>query len=299
MGRHLEGWQPGLLAVFVAAMSAWLAVPRPVAPVDLPEPRLEPAALAKVATADLALAEAAERDGLPTDVRALGSALRAYGLADAGRGGSVTAERRDVLEAVQRAQAAGEDALLRLRAFELRSFQRELVRWEDGADESDELVELGGPFVSRARQSGWVSGRSLLPDASVRAALFKRRWTELTLLRSPRFELTLAENRALYRFRLLHPPDEAMQGLRHLRGRDSAERAAYVADQYRLGKIEELRALDPAYPADLGRGVVMFRLHNYGEAEKAFARFLEDHPDGSYALRARNYLLAARIASPP
>ena len=82
LARHLEGWQPGLLAVYVAGIVALFTVPRPVAPVDIPEPLLEPLALDQVARTDRALAAAAERERLDTDVRELGSALRAYNLAE-------------------------------------------------------------------------------------------------------------------------------------------------------------------------------------------------------------------------
>lgn len=293
IARHFEGWQPGLLAIFVAGVSALLAVPRPVPPFEIPEPSIEPRALDRVARADLALAEAAERERLDTDVRALGSALRAYGLADGtDDSAAVMAERRRVAEASQRAGAQGEAALLRLRAYQLRSFLREVRRWEKTGEETDELRELGGPFLDRARKNRWIEGRRLIVDETVRAALFKKRWNDVTLLRGPAFDLTSAEARAVYRFLLLHPPRDAGASA-GVEGRLNEQRVAYVAEQYRLKKIEELRALDPSYPADLGRGVVFFRLHRYAQAVEAFRQHLDAHPDGPYTLRAQNYLRAA------
>ena len=303
IARHLEGWQPGLLALFVAGMSAALAVPRPVAPVEIPEPVLDPGGLDQAAQGDRALAGAADWDGLDADVRALSEALRAYGRAEVegehfgarAEGTAVMRARREVAEAAKLASAQGMDGLARLRAYQLRSFQRELRRWERSGEASDELLELGGPFLDDARQRGWIEGGRLLIDAPVRAALFKKRWSELTLAHGPAFDLTPAETRALYRFLLLHPPREAPRGLARSGAAVAAadERAAHLAGEYRLRKIDELRTIDPSYPTDLGKGVVLYRMHRYAAAAEAFERHLEQHPDGPWALRATNYLRAA------
>jgi hypothetical protein len=277
IARHLEGWQPGLLAVFLAGVSTVLAVPRPVLPVDIPEPLLEPRVLAQVAREDEALAAAAERERLDTDVRALGSAMRAYGIADAaGDGPALVAARRDVAEASRRAAAQGEHALVMLRAYELRSFLREVRRWEAKGEETPELRELGGPFVARAQASGWVAGRHLIFDDTVRATMFKMRWNEIAMAHGSAFDVTVAERRALYRFLILHPAQGTRAG-----GEDA-----------RLRKIEELRAIDPRYPADLARGVVLYRVHRIPQAVEALRKHLEDHPDGPYGIRAQNYLAA-------
>ena len=179
--RHLEGWQPGLLAIFVAGVPAWLTVPRPVPPTELPEPMIEPRELDRVAQADAALADAAERERLDTDVRAVGSAIIAYNLAEVtGDAEAVGRERRNVAEAGRRALPQGEEALARLRAHHLRSFQRELRRWESTGEETDTLRELGGLFLQNARADRWIEGRRLLPDEAVRGALFKKRWSGAT-----------------------------------------------------------------------------------------------------------------------
>ena len=132
----------------------------------------------------------------------------------------------------------------------------------------------------------------------MRAALFKKRWSELALAHGPAFDLASAETRAVYRFLLLHPPREAppqTTGLARNGAAETAddERAAFLAGRYRLGKIEELRALDPTYPADLAKGVVLYRERSYALAAEAFRRHLEAHPDGPWAMRARNYLDAS------
>lgn len=291
LARHLDGWQPGLLAVFVAGTSASLAVPRPVPPVEIPEPMIEPRELERAAGADRALADGAERERLDADVRRVGSAIRAYGLAEIAGAAPPQLERREVAEAAQRALAQGEAPLARLRAYQLRSFLRELHRWEQTGEESDELRELGGPFLDRARQSGWVEGRRLVLDDTVRAVLFKKRWVDLTLVQGPAMDLTSVEKRALCRFLILHPPRDLGRGIGE--GGAGEQRAAFATEQYRLRKIEELHALDPSYPADLGRGVALYRIHRYPQAVEAFRRHLDDHPDGPYTLRAQNYLRAA------
>jgi len=291
LGRHLEGWQPGLLAVLVAGIPTLLAVPQPVPPAEIPEPMLDPRALDRLARDEAALATLAEAQRLDTDVRELGSALRAYSLAEAaGDVAGIAQERRNVAQAGKRAAAHGDAEVLRLRAYQLRSFLRELRRWEQTGEETDELRELGGPFLDRARYNGWVEGRRLLPDDTVRAALFKKRWVELTMLRGPALEAGAPETCALYRFLLLHPPREVTGDARTAA---ADQRAAHAAEKYRLRKIDELHALDPAYPFELARGVVYYRLHSYGQAVEAFRHHLEDHPDGPYKLRAQNYLKAA------
>jgi hypothetical protein len=279
IARYLEGWQPGLLAVLVAGVPTWLAVPRPVEPVEIPEPFLEPRALERQARDDRALAEAAERERAD-DLRELGSAIRAYNLATMeGDGRQMAALRRAAAEAQQRTAAHGEAALARLRAYMLRAFLRELRRWEETGEETDELRELGGSFIASARANGWLAGRRILADETVRSVLFKMRWAEVTTARGPGLDLTPLENRALYRFLILHPPRTS------------------PAD-YRLRKIDALSAIDPDYPADLAKGVVLFRLHRHPEAKQALRRHLQAHPDGPSAVRARNYLRAALEVDP-
>ncbi len=310
--RHLEGWQPGFLTIFVAGVSAWLAVPRPVPPTELPEPMIEPRELDRVARADDALADAAERERLDTDVRAVGSAVIAYNLAEVARDDDrVAVALNDIAEAVRRALPLGEEGLARLRAHHLRSFLLELHRWESTGVESDALHELGGRFVENARHDHWIEGGRLLADESVRGALFKMRWNKVTLAHGS-FELTPIERRAFLRFLLLHPPREAIPVPSRLRPapvprpagssqadilRAGEQRAAFQADEYRLGKIPELGSLDPDYPAALARGVVLYRMRSYHNAVEAFRKHLDEHPDGPYAIRAQNYLQAALEAA--
>jgi hypothetical protein len=220
----------------------------------------------------------------------VGSAYRAFCLVEITRDpAEIARARRALTDAVQRAAPQGEAALAKLRAYELRSFLRELRRWERTGEETDELRELGGPFLDRARTNGWITPLRLIADDTVRAALFKKRWIDLTAVRGPGLDLGWMESRALYRFLLLYPPRDASFGS----GPAAAERAAHAAERYRLRKIDELAGIDPSYPADLARGVVHYRLHDYTRSVESFRRFLLDHPDGPYKLRAQNHLRAA------
>jgi tetratricopeptide (TPR) repeat protein len=262
----------------------------------MPDPR----ALTRARAADEALADQAEKEPLDADIRALGSALRAYGAADAaGDPRGIVKSRKDVATAAAKALALGEEQVLRLRAYQLRSFLREVRDWEMTGVVGRDLTELGGGFTGMLERNGWVSGRRvLLDDAALRAA-WKRRWNEVTGIEGPAFQPTLDEHRAFYRFVLAHPigPPSASIGVGERVGERMGERDPEAArgpkDQYRLKKIDEIAALDPAYPSDLARGIVLYRLGRFLPAVQAFRRHLEASPDGPFTLRARGYLRAA------
>jgi hypothetical protein len=296
LSRHLDGWQAGVLAVFIAGTAAALVVPRPVEPTELPEPALDVRALASLRAADDAQADAAERKPLDADVRALGSAIRAYGEADArGDDAAVFAARAKVAEAAARALAQGDDELVELRAFQLRAFLREVRRWRAGQPGSDELAALGGGFSRMIERNGFCDGegRVLMDEPALRAS-FKKRWNEIASIARPALAVPLDEQRALARFLLAHPP--VPSGFE--RGGAGDPRAIALArgvaeDQARLKRIDELAELDPSYPRELARGVVLYRLRRYPLALEAFRRHLEANPDGPWTLRAQNYLRAA------
>ncbi|WP_437275616.1 hypothetical protein WME90_30765 [Sorangium sp. So ce375] len=328
--RHLEGWEPGLVAVFIAGSAAILAVPRPVEPAELPLPLADARALARVQDADITRAREAERLGLDAEVRELGSAIRAFGLVDADAAhteAELLAARARVIDAVGPALAQGDEAVLRLRAYQLRSFVREVRRLEATGEASDELRELGGDFPGLLRRSAWLrrgesgqrgdgsKARHVAVDGTVLGVLFKKRWNAIVGIQRDPFTPSLDEERALFKFLLSYPlvaarsaqdlpappADEAAARLAQAGGAGARSAAAALRaaeaeraeERYRLKKIDELAALDPSYPRQLARGVALYRLGSFMQAAEAFRSHLDQHPDGAYTLRAQNYLRAA------
>lgn len=291
--RHLEGWQPALLALLLAGSTAALAIPRSIAPIDIPEPRLDPRALHHIDVVDAELAASADRERLDIDVLKLGTVLFAYGKADAQRDDeALGAARRDVLDASLRALRVGTAPMLALRAHHLRTFLEEMARYDATGEESDRLHEVAGGIIHRFEHNGWVdptrARRRVLPDATVLAILFKKHWNEVVGVYGEPFDSTLAESRAFYRFLLAHPALPQSAGAPAL-----LEARGAITGQYRLKKLDELSALDHDYPVQLARGVVYYQLGRYPLAVEAFRRYLETSPDGPYALRAQNHLRAA------
>lgn len=326
--RHLDGWEPGLVAVVLAGSAAILAVPRPVEPAELPLPIADVRALTRARDADLARAREAEQLGLDTDVRELGSAFRAFGAVDADPDhdpSELLAVRKRLVAAVGPALAQGDEALLRLRAYQQRSFIREVRRFEATGEVTDELRELAGDFVGLLRQNAWIEERGVerrvAMNETVLSALFKKRWSAVVGLQRSPFDLTLDEERALLGFLLSRPaiaargaeergsptsrppaPRQAgAPGARPPAAAMLAVEARRAEERYRLRKIDELAALDPTYPKHLARGVVFYRLGEYLQAVEAFRSHLDEHPDGPHTLRARNYLRAAlgRVVDEP
>ncbi|WP_437586561.1 hypothetical protein [Sorangium sp. So ce1000] len=317
------------MAVFIAGSAAILAVPRPVEPAELPLPLADARTLARVRDADIARAREAEQLGLDAEVRELGSAIRAFGLVDAEADhteAELLTARARVIDAAGPALAQGDEAVLRLRAYQLKSFVREVRRLEATGEESDELRELGGNFLGLLRRSAWIQrreagqrggeeARRVAMDGAVLAVLFKKRWSAIVGLQRDPFTPALDEERALFKFLLSHPlvaarsaqglpapPAEETAALSAPAGGSGppspaaelrAAEARRAEEQYRLKKIDELAALDPSYPRNLARGVTLYRLGSFMQSAEAFRSYLEQRPDGAYTLRAQNYLRAA------
>lgn len=60
-----------------------------------------------------------------------------------------------------------------------------------------------------------------------------------------------------------------------------------------LHLIDQLVLLDPSYPELLAKGILYLGLNEPAHAREALRTHLQLHPDGPYALRARNHLVYA------
>ena len=273
-----EGIGVVAFVVGLMVMAAALAVPRATEPDVLPLPLPDRGVLRRVKLRSDGLAREAREKGLSYDVRAVGEAIRRCGRETVAGQGVPDKVIGEVLLTVRMAlDRKSEAGLLRLLALQTELFVDATHAFESSGKPSMELQELGGDFVSMAKQSGWLEGRTLVLDDDERASLFRLRWTELTGLRSVAlFSPTLDEYRAYYALYL-----------RNLRGADSArsERAFSV--------VRALEKRDPSYPGAFARGVLFYRAGLFQEAADAFGAHLALHPDGPWALRARNHVLQA------
>jgi hypothetical protein len=292
LGRHLAGWQLGVLTVGIVLLAALIAVPRPVAPDVLPVPNIERRQIARELSAQAARADRAERHELPFDVRAVGEAFHRYGAANyAGDGDGMDRELGKLRSAARIAlQRYGSAPLLELCAIQTRLFVRALSHWEDTGQVDAELKELGGNFADKATRSSWmVPARGLMMDPTERRVLFRIRWAGLTgLLTHDAFAPSLNDWRVYYRFLLEHPEAPVNSTNAPSSREEAIEQLAYV---------KALVERDPYYPAALARGVLAYRLEHFDEATREFRAFLIADANGPWRLRAQNYLLAALVGA--
>ncbi|MEO8796329.1 MAG: hypothetical protein ABI551_00460 [Polyangiaceae bacterium] len=290
---------PVVVALVMLALMARHAAP----PGDVPLPALDLRALAATEAADDARTAAGARSGLPAETRALGSAIRDFDVAEA-KGddrSDMLALHESILRTLPDAMAKGPDALLTLRATQTTIFVRELEAFEKTGRETDELLAVAGPFVSRMRDAGWVDRNHVTMDVHARRAAYKTAWNAIVGVEAiDTFALTLDESRALYMFYLAHPHvgerdkqalDLAREGAKTektCRTIDLRERQALEA--WRLEKIDKLGKIDPTYPLAYARGVSHYRLGMSDNAVRDFQFWLDNHPDGPWTLRARNQL---------
>lgn len=300
-----------LVPVSVAALLLALMMPRATKPDVVPPPAIDERALDEVVRADRARSARARAERLPADVLALGSAFRAMQAADAAHADEVAVAkvRQDLDVAAQVVRSRGESlaAVVDLRATQLEGFLAEVRAFEGSGQVSPELEQLGGSFVERMRMAGWIEGSRVVPDERQLRAAYKTMWNGLVGELTKEQALTLDEQRALYSLYLAHPhaPDanraEILAERRDARTEADCERAATserrLVEKWREGKIRQLGRIDPSYPTDYALGVSYFRGEQYDLAARAFRSWLEAHPDGAYALRAKNHLKAAIDAS--
>jgi hypothetical protein len=327
--RHLEGWPLGVLSLGIACLAAAVGVPRPVVPDVVPVPEVDAAELGRAAAERLELTQGALNRPLSFEVRSLGEAIRRYGRATVNGNVRQAAEQRarlarlaDNVRATQ-----GDRPLFILRAVQTELFLAALLHWEASGRADDDLVELGGDFITKAQDSGWIRGRLLMSNEE-RAVLFGMRWTSLLELNGTRLGPTQNEWRLYYRFLLRHPegtasptatdfsecpPDKLgcwrssrTQPAADIGGRPSRDRvsgssaaqsqAEIVEQQLRV--VKALTKRDPDYPGLLAKGVLMYRRGDLATAAEAFRSYLSSSPDGPWHLRARNYLRACVLDMP-
>lgn len=280
--RHLDGLELGVLSVGIAVAAAALALPRATAPNVVPLPLPDAARLEAQRRSDAERASEARQRGLSFDVRAVGDALRRFGLATRERHARQALILRDLRVYAGRALAReGEKPLLALRALQTELFTNAARRFAETNRASDDLDALGGDFVETALRNGWlVEGQPI--DEVAFESLFRARWNDLTGLESHRaFGTTLDDFRARYAFLLA-----------------AGSAVADARGKLQQSHVEKIAARDPDYPADFARGVLFFRAHAYEASAEAFRRHLARHPDGPWTLRARNHLLAAVAEAP-
>lgn len=287
-----------MLALVLAGSAILLAAPRGVEPLALPLPRVDAPALARVMARDDELARAAAAVELDVDVRALGREIRTYNevAAQSSDDDEFARARQRVTEAASKVGRLGTD-LEKLRAYQLVRFLGELRAWQLTGVMTEELRALSGDFVDALSRSGWcVPGtRDLVVGERELRVLFKKRWNTMVGADGEPLLLTVDEERVRLGFLVNHPfvnNDAPGRGVT-----DPAARERLVTPQ-RMKLLERLAAIAPEYPADLARGIALYRVGQYQPAADAFRRHLEGRPDGPYALHARNYMKAALDLSP-
>jgi len=149
--RLLDGWELGAITTMMVLAAALLAVPRAAAPGVFPVPLLDTVDVAAARARAERLIERAEREGLPFETRAVGDALRRFGLAVADQGDGGEHLQRLIGERVQLALAAGQhEALLGLRAVQGQLFVRAVREHRFDAPPAAELRALGGELQPAA-----------------------------------------------------------------------------------------------------------------------------------------------------
>lgn len=282
-GKHLDGWQPALVILVLAGLSAVLITPRPAIPDTIPLPRIDRSLQRHLRARMNELANAAVSEPLPYEVRAVGEAVRQVGTATAT---GDAAQFADVAEKMQplvvlALKTHGPEPLRRLRAVQTRLFLQAIEWWEATGEVPTDLRELGGDFPEQARARGWLqSPHRLALDPADLPSVFQVRWTALTgLLRHPEFAPTREEWKAHYRAQLAFDP----------LGRDGVDT--------QLKAARALAEHDSEYPVDLALGILNLKAGRPQEAEARLSEHLNRNPSGRWFLRARSYLAAALTAS--
>jgi hypothetical protein len=222
------------------------------------------------------------RAGLPLAVRSVGEAFRRFAAASFARRAEPTLQRDHLRRMTQAALVqSGSDGLLLLRAVQTELFVAAMQARSD-SEPTPDRTSLGGSMFNLGRKRGWFAPSPTAASREELETLFRIYWADALELRAPPFAPTLNEWRVYYRFLLAQPI------------RSGADRDQDLALQ--LGYVAALARHDLDYPAHLARGVLLFQRGAVAEAAAEFVVHLQQHPDGPWALRAKNYLAACGAA---
>jgi len=281
LARNLEGWPVGLAIVSAALLSALLVVPRRVDPVWVPPPIIDRVEQRLNAQAEDAR-RAQARAGLPLAVRSVGEAFRRFAAASFASTAEPTLQREQLRRLARAAiEQSGEEGLLLLRAVQTELFVAAMQARSD-SEPTPDRTSLGGSMFNLGRKRGWCAASPTAASREELETLFRIYWAEALELRGPPFAPTLNEWRVYYRFLLAQPV------------RSGPDRDQDLALQ--LGYVAALARHDLDYPAHLARGVLLFQRGAAADAAAEFLAHLDQHPDGPWALRAKNYLAACGAA---
>ena len=281
LARNLEGWPVGLAIVSAALLSALLVVPRRVDPVWVPPPIIDRVEQRLNAEAEQDR-RAQARAGLPLAVRSVGEAFRRFGDASFANAAEPTLQRDQLRRLTRSAlEQSGNDGLLQLRAVQTELFVKAMQARSD-SEPTPDRTSLGGSLFNLGRKRGWFAPSAAAASREELETLFRIYWADALQLHEPPFAPTLNEWRVYYRFLLAQPI------------RSGPDRDQDLALQ--LGYVAALARHDLDYPAHLARGVLLFQRGAVAEAATEFLAHLEQHPDGPWALRAKNYLAACGAA---
>lgn len=298
-----------LIPVGIGALLLALMMPRATPPDSIPVPRADLRVTSAIAKAEDEMAAASEQNRLPTDVLAVGTAVRDLNTAaeSEDKNGALDARRRvDAFVVDVQKRPGGDQDLIRLRALQTRLFLDAVDAWERGEQPKD-FIAVGGAFIARAEEAGWVKDHRVLLNETERRIAFKTVWNGVTHLDRDVFSLTLDEERAMYAFyiRHPHPPESARLSLLSTQRTSlTPEQCAHARKEvhrqeslWLVDKVKRFAAIDPKYPGMYALGVAYAQAGRQDLAIDAFNLFIEQHPDGPYSLRAKNHLKALIVAA--
>lgn len=301
------------LAIIPAAIGIvllLLQMPRAVAPETLPLPTIDATQLRAAVEKDRARAEKARREQLSFDVRALGTAVRDLFAAQA----KATADaatmyqlRQTTTDKLRAALQEGVEGVASLRAVQLEEFLTEVRKFEATGQSTPELDALGGTFVRNMQDAGWTKGNQILLSEDERRVAYKLAWNVAAGADGiGDLQPTLDEMRVLYTLYLTRPHPPEHERIAFASQREAArsmkdcvlvdEREQQAIEAWRAEKVRKLALLDPTYPGELAMGIQFYRSGRFRPAAEAFQEYIRKHPDGPWALRARNHLKAAIAA---
>jgi hypothetical protein len=270
-----------LAIVSAALLSALLVVPRRVEPVWVPPPVIDRIEQRLDAQAEEER-RAQARSGLPLAVRSVGEAFRRFAAASFTSTVEPTLQRDQLRRLARSAlEQAGVDGLLLLRAVQTQLFVQAMEERSD-SEPTPDRTSLGGSMFRLGRKRGWFAPSPTAARRDELEELFRIYWADALGLHAPPFAPTLNEWRVYYRFLLaqpLPPGPEREQDMALQQGICSALPRHVVVS-----------------PAHLARGVLLFQRGAVAEAATEFLAHLQQHPDGPWALRAKNYLAACGAA---